>query len=211
MEGHLDNLLREAQTREETVVFSKLDSLVQMARFATKKLPPYWDTNLMNNDTVTVGKSGDNVDGDENAVLHAQEAVATVDPGERDIARVEKTTPGNPFQNGGTLYHAKLDKDEQEGLQRIMKTFESVRSDMAKAWNNAMVWIDDEVVFARLNTLMTVAKDATDRVIEAKLRAKANAANRLKKIKNVIHPQHTEEKSITQNESVQQPDMHPYY
>ena len=92
-----------------------------------------------------------------------------------------------------------------------MKTFESVRSDMAKAWNNAMVWIDDEVLFARLNTLMTVAKDATDRVIEATLRAKANAANRLKKIKNVIHPQHTEEKSITQNESIQQPDMHPNY
>ena len=53
---------------------------------------------------------------------------------------------------------------------------------MAKAWNNAMVWIDDEVVFARLNTLMTVAKDATDRVIEATLRAKVNAANRLKKM-----------------------------
>ena len=91
---------------------------------------------------------------------------------------------------------------------------ESVRSDKATAWNNAMVWIDDEVVFARLNTLMTVAKDATDRVIEATLRAEANAANRLKNIKNepnVIHPQHTEEKSITQNESVQQPDMHPYY
>ena len=107
-----------------------------MARFATEKQPPYWNTNLMNNDTVTLGESGDNVnstpeaDGDKIAVLHAQEAVATVDPGERDIARVEKTTPGNPFQNGGTLYHAKLDKDEQKGLQRLMKTFESVRSDM---------------------------------------------------------------------------------
>ena len=95
-----------------------------------------------------------------------------------------------------------------------MKTFESVRSDMAKAWNNAMVWIDDEVVFARLNTLMTVAKDATDRVIEATLRAKANAANRLKNIKNepnVNHPHHAKGKSVTHNESVQQRDMHPNY
>ena len=61
---------------------------------------------------------------------------------------------------------------------------------------------------------MTVTKNATDRVIEATLRAKANAANWLKNIKNelnVIHPQHTEEKSITQNESVQRPDMHPNY
>ena len=98
------------RTREETVVFSKLDSLVQMARFATEKQPPYWDTNLTNKNTVTVGKLGDNVDGDENAVLHAQEAFATVDPGERDIARVEKTTPGNPFHNGGTLYHTKMNK-----------------------------------------------------------------------------------------------------
>lgn len=145
IEGHWDNLLREVQTREDTVVFSELDSLVQMARFATENLPPYWDTNLRNNDTVTLGESGDNVDstpeadGDKNAVLQAQEAVATVDPGERDIARVEKTTPGNPFHNGGSLYNAKLDKDEQEGLQCIIKTFESVKSDMATAWNNAMV------------------------------------------------------------------------
>ena len=104
------------RTREETVVFSKLDSLVQMARFATEKQPPYWNTNLTNNDTVTLGESGDNVnstpeaDGGKIAVLHAQEAVATVDPGERDIARVEKTTPGNPFHNGGTLYHTKMNK-----------------------------------------------------------------------------------------------------
>jgi hypothetical protein len=42
-----------------------------------------------------------------------------------------------------------------------------------------MVWIDDEVVFARLNILLTVAKEATDRVIETAVRAKTNAANML--------------------------------
>ena len=40
-----------------------------------------------------------------------------------------------------------------------------------------MNWIDDEVVFARLNTLLTVAKEATNRVIEAALRAKKNVAD----------------------------------
>ena len=83
-----------------------------------------------------------------------------MDPGKLDIGK-KKQPPGNPLHNGGTLNHAKLDKDEQEGLQHIMKTFESVRSDMATAWNNAMVWIDDELVFSRLNTLMTVSRKAT--------------------------------------------------
>ena len=40
-----------------------------------------------------------------------------------------------------------------------------------------MIWIDDEVVFARLNTLLSVAKEAADRVIEAALRADKNAAD----------------------------------
>ena len=119
MEGHWENLLREAQTREDTVVFSELDSLVQMARFATEKLLLYWDMNLTDKDipdTVTLDESDDNIDstleavGDENAVLHTQEFVATMDSGERAIAREEKTTPGNPFHNGGTLYHTKMNK-----------------------------------------------------------------------------------------------------
>ena len=108
MEGHWENLLQEAQTREDTVVFSELDSLVQMARFATEKLLLYWDMNLTDKDipdTVTLDESDDNIDstleavGDENAVLHTQEFVAMMDSGERDIAREEKTTPGNPFHN----------------------------------------------------------------------------------------------------------------
>ena len=53
-----------------------------------------------------------------------------------------------------------MDKDERAGLQRITKTFESVRSNIAMAWNKAMIWIDDKVVFARLNTLLTVANEA---------------------------------------------------
>ena len=69
-----------------------------------------------------------------------------------------------------------MDEDERDGLQRLTRTFESVRSNMATAWNKAMVWIDDEVVFARLNTLLAVAKEATDRVIEAAVRAEARVS-----------------------------------
>ena len=48
---------------------------------------------------------------------------------------------------------------------------------MATAWNSAMVWVDNELIFARLNTLMAVAKDATDRVRDATSRAEANTIN----------------------------------
>ena len=107
-----------------------------------------------------------------------------MDSGERDIAREEITAPRNTFHNDGVIDHTKDDEDEQDGLQRLTKTFESVRSDMATAWNSNMVWVDNELVFSRLNTLMTVAKDATDRVIEMTSRAKGSAANKLKSIKN---------------------------
>ena len=102
-----------------------------------------------------------------------------MDSGERDIAREEITAPRNTFHDDGVIDHTKLDEDE-----RLTKTFESVRSDMATAWNSNMVWVDKELVFSRLNTLMTVAKDATDRVIEMTSRAKGSAANKLKSIKN---------------------------
>ena len=58
------------------------------------------------------------------------------------------------------------------------ETFERVSNEIAAAWNRAMIWIDDEVVFARLNTLLTVTKEATERVIEAALRAQKKAANK---------------------------------
>ena len=59
--------------------------------------------------------------------------------------------------------NATLDKDERPGLRRITETFESVHSEIATAWNRAMIWIDYKVVFARLNTLLTVIKEAMDR------------------------------------------------
>ena len=105
--------------------------------------------------------------GNNSATFPTQTTVKPTKPGERDIAKRINTTPGNPFLNGGVVDRVKLDEDEWDGLRRIAETFESVRSDMATAWNKAMIWIDDELVFTRLNTLMMVAKEATDRVIEA--------------------------------------------
>ena len=67
-----------------------------------------------------------------------------------------------------------LDEDEQKGLKRLVETFENLRGHMSTAWNNAMVWVDDELVFTKLNTLMAVARDATDKVIEATSRAEGN-------------------------------------
>ena len=101
------------------MVFSELESLVQMARFATEKIPPYRETNRTSNDSpdmVTPNESGDSndstpeYDGDENAVLHSQGVVATINSGKRDIAREEsrttkpiQTNPGNTIHNSGII------------------------------------------------------------------------------------------------------------
>ena len=50
---------------------------------------------------------------------------------------------------------------------------------MATAWNKAMIHIDDEVVFNKLNVMMSVTKAAADRVIQAALRANKKASDRL--------------------------------
>jgi hypothetical protein len=50
---------------------------------------------------------------------------------------------------------------------------------MATAWNKAMIHIDDEVVFNKLNAMMSAAKAAADNVIQAALRANKRASDRL--------------------------------
>ena len=49
---------------------------------------------------------------------------------------------------------------------------------MSTALNNAMVWVDNEQIFTKVNTLMAVARDATDKVIEATSRAEGNSENK---------------------------------
>ena len=57
-----------------------------------------------------------------------------------------------------------------KGLAQLEEAFEDLRSHMSMAWNNAMVWVEDELIFTEMKTLMTVARDATDKVIEATAR-----------------------------------------
>ena len=76
---------------------------------------------------------------------------------------------------------------------------------MAIAWNRAMLWI-----FTRLNTLMTVAKEAADRFMEATMRAEMNITNNLGSTMNespVIHPEHL--KPVNPTNIVQRQDMGP--
>ena len=65
MEGHWEHLLQEARNQKDTVVFSELESLIQMARFATEQVPPYRETSGISKDTpdmVTPNKPGDRND-----------------------------------------------------------------------------------------------------------------------------------------------------
>jgi hypothetical protein len=63
-----------------------------------------------------------------------------------------------------------LDDDELEGLERLQTAFEELKSHMTEAWDDAMVLVEDELVFTEINTLMTVAREAADKVIETSTR-----------------------------------------
>ena len=93
-----------------------------------------------------------------------------------NVATTRCTTQVYPAPNPPTR---ELDNDERITLRRITETFESVRSNMATAWNKAMIHIDDEVVFDKLNAMMSVTKAAADRVIQAALRADKKESDRL--------------------------------
>ena len=62
------------------------------------------------------------------------------------------------------------DDNELEGLKRLQTAFEELKSHMTEAWNDAMVLVEDELVFTEINTLMTVAREAADKVIETSTR-----------------------------------------
>ena len=69
-----------------------------------------------------------------------------MDQSEGNIDTARCTTQVYPAPNPPTR---ELDNDERTTSQRIAETFESVRRDMATAWNKAMIHIDDEVVFEK--------------------------------------------------------------
>ena len=96
-----------------------------------------------------------------------------MDQSKGNIDTTRCTTQVYPAPNPPTR---ELDNDERTTLRCIAETFESVRSNMATAWNKAMIHIDDEVVFTKLNAMMSIAKAAADKVIQAALRAHKKAA-----------------------------------
>ena len=99
-----------------------------------------------------------------------------MDQSGHNVAITRCTTQVYPALNPPTK---ELDNDDRITLRRITETFESVRSNMATAWNKAMIHIDDEVVFDKLNAMMSVAKVAANNVIQAALRADKRASDRL--------------------------------
>ena len=154
MEGRWEHLLQEARKWNEMVVFSELEHLVQMARFATEQIPPHPEMNWINEspDIVTTYEPGDRDDstpesnGDKNGVFHTQGAVATIHSGERDNIGEECGTdkpiqikPENTIHSSSIMDPVKLDKDEQNGLKCLAESLENLRGHMTTAWNSAMV------------------------------------------------------------------------
>ena len=75
-----------------------------------------------------------------------------------------------------------LDADELEGLERLERAFVELKSHMTKAWDDAMISIEDKLVFTELDTLMTVAREAADRVIETSTRFTREARDEVPEI-----------------------------
>ena len=186
MEAYWENLLQAAQSRDDKVLFIELQNLVQTARHAVENLPPCWDKGVTvpdtSDDRATLNDAACAIDDSptteewERTTSDGHGAVTIMYQGESNIATPRGTTQIHPAINPP---NTRLDEDERVSLQRITETFESVRSNMATAWNKAMIQMDDEVVFAKLNAMLSVSKDAADKVIQAALRAYKKAAARL--------------------------------
>ena len=163
MENHWKNLLQEVQSRDDKVIFLELQNLVQTARQAVESLPPCWDEGVRvpdaSDDRATLSNAAcafDNIpttEEREETASESCEAVTIMDQSGSNIATTRCTNQVYSAPNPPTR---ELDNDERTTLRRIAETFESVRSNMATAWNKAMIHIDDEVVFVKLNAMMSV-------------------------------------------------------
>jgi hypothetical protein len=76
-----------------------------------------------------------------------------------------ETTSSGAGHTGG-----ELDDDEIEGIERLQTAFEELKTHITKAWNDEMSMVADSLAFTKINTLMTVARGAADRVIETSAR-----------------------------------------
>lgn len=139
------------------MVFSELKSLVQMARFAIEQTQvPYLAARMKKNplDIVTPSESGDRADSttendeDESAVLHTQNGIPRSNGDENpvpltqeDVATInlDGRITTQISHNGSIVNRTKLDVDERDGSRHLTETFESLRNNMAMAWNKAMI------------------------------------------------------------------------
>jgi hypothetical protein len=191
METYWKTLQEEVRSRGDKVTFLEIQDLVETARHTTDDLPPYWNKGItipISNDDYSTLESESEPDDLQTTgtsvelCTHTKPRKTRRENYENDITtesseRINAIPTGPPQNQSLDMPNVRLDEDESRNLRHIAETFESVRSDTVTAWNRAMIWIDDEVVFTRLNALLTVTKEATDRVIEATLRAERKAAN----------------------------------
>jgi hypothetical protein len=191
MEAHWKTLQEEVQSRGDKVTFLELQDLVETTRHTTDDLPPYWNKGVTipipSDDYSTLESESEPDDPHTTRTsielcTHTKPRKTRGENYEDDVttepSECINAVPTGPPQNQSLdMPNVRLDEDESRNLRHIAETFESVRSNTVTAWNRAMIWIDDEVVFTRLNALLTVTKEATDRVIEATLRAERKAAD----------------------------------
>ena len=188
LKNKLMKLQEEVKSRDDEIVFLELQELVETARHTTDDLPPYWNKGVtipISSDDYSTFESGSEPDDPPTARTNNEPCTHT-GSGETERENYDNTITGpdrrtndisaRQAQNRSPdMPGPRLDEDESRNLRHIAETFENIRSDLVTAWNRAMIWVDDEVVFAKLNALLTVTKEATDRVIEATLRAEREA------------------------------------
>ena len=66
MEGCWEHLLQKAQKQNETVMFSELENLVQMVRFATEQIPSHQEMNWISKESTDIVAIYEPDDSDDN-------------------------------------------------------------------------------------------------------------------------------------------------
>ena len=190
METHWKELQEEVRSRGDEIIFSEIQELVETARRTTDGLPTYWNKGIAvpvsSDDCSTLESESESDDpptawSNNGPYTHTESEETERGAHDNTITELDEHVNGTSTrqtqnQNPG-MPDIHLDEDEGRNLRHIAETFENIRSDLVTAWNRAMIWVDDEAVFTKLNALLTVTKEATDRVIEATLRAEREANN----------------------------------
>ena len=190
MEAHWKDLQEEVRSRGDEIIFSEIQELVETARRTTDGLPTYWNKGIAvpvsSDDCSTLESESESDDpptawSNNGPYTHTESEETERGAHDNTITELDEHVNGmstrqTQNQNPG-MPDIHLDEDEGRNLRHIAETFENIRSDLVTAWNRAMIWVDDEAVFTKLNALLTVTKEATDRVIEATLRAEREANN----------------------------------